>query len=115
MLHLIFRRIITSITSKVRNVLDVVNQDFNGVIMEYLFTTMKDGWHELQMLAQEDWDKECKNSCIKAIRDIAEANIKRAKLTKESKKLEKELLSAYDDNNQEQIINILGRITNNLR
>ena len=83
--------------------------------MTYLFTRMKDNWHELQTLAQEDWDKEYKKSCVKAVKDIAEANKKRERLTKESKKLERELLEAYDSDNQEEVSEVLEKIAKNVQ
>ena len=83
--------------------------------MEYLYTKLLDGAHELQTMAKADWDKHYKDSCKKAIADISNTNAKRAKASEAADKLAIQLMAEYDNNDREKVADILEKITKNLR
>ena len=83
--------------------------------MEYLYTKLLDGAHELQTMAKADWDKHYKDSCIKAITDISVTNAKRAKLIRESEELATELMELYDLDDRVSGSEVLEKIAKNLR
>lgn len=83
--------------------------------MTYDYVNWLENPHELAQLAASDLAQIRKQSCVKAVCDINEANKKRAELIKTGNGLVDELFAAYDNKDNDAIRLILERIMENLR
>lgn len=78
--------------------------------MTYDYINWIENPHELCTMAADELAKIRKQSCVKAICDINNANKKRAELIKAGNGLVDELFAAYDSDDTEEIIKILEKI-----
>lgn len=83
--------------------------------MEYLYTQLIGEPHELCQWAKEDIEKAYKDSCKKAIKDIAQIMAKRERLNKEALELSIKLRAAYDIKDTLLVSDILEEIVENLK